>query len=106
MAQADSAIRLNARKGALRKIEFGYALVEAVAAAEVDVCAQLLRVRERVFDLGADARSGARRRNERRENTIRARRANSLLFLCFRAIDRQRQAGAISDERAVDVPRV
>ena len=45
-------------------------------------------------------------RDQRRENSVRARRANRLLLLRLGAIDRQREARAIPDERAVDVPGV
>ena len=93
-------MRENARSG---KIEFGDSLVQAVAPAEVDVGAQLLRVRR------ARARSRrstpvlrARRRDERRKDSVRARRANRLLVLRLGAIDRQREARAIPHERAVD----
>ena len=59
-----------------------------------------------VLDLGADAGPRARLRDERRENAVRACRANRLLLLRLGAIDRHREARTVSHERAVDVPCV
>ena len=106
MAEADFAVGLNARERALRQVELGHPLIEAVASAEIDVGAQLLRVRQRVLDLDADAGPGARLRDERRKNSVGPRRANRLLLLRLGAIDRQREARTVSHERAVDVPCV
>ncbi len=51
MTDADLAVRLDARERALGQVELRDALVEAVAAAEIDVGTQLLRVGQRVLDL-------------------------------------------------------
>ena len=63
-------------------------------------------VGQRVLDLELEAGPGARLRDERRENSVGPRRANRLLLLRLGAIDRQRDARPVSDERAIDVPCV
>jgi hypothetical protein len=60
VAEADFAVRLNARERTLWQVELGDPLIEAVAAAEADVGAQLLRAGQRVLDLDVDAGSRAR----------------------------------------------
>ena len=106
MAEANLAVGLNTGVRALGQIEFRDALIQAVAAAEVDVAAQFLSVGQRVLDFEIETGPRIRLRDQHREQALGPRRANRLLFQRVGALDRQRHAGPVAHQRAIDGPGV
>ena len=95
-----------ARERALGQIELGDPLIQAVAAAEVDVGAQFLSVRQRVLDFRDRSRSGIRLRDEHREQALGARRANACCSsVSARSIDSEKPVRFLH-QRTVDGPGV
>src|SRR5262245_59616304 len=106
MVELELTVVTNARERALGEIEFAYSLIASLVGASGEFHANGLRRCDLMVESNPDTDPVRRLLDHSGEDAIDHRRAYRLVLYRCGTVDTHRQTGPVSDQRAIEVPRM